>query len=50
MGRTSFAEPDSHVVVSSDGYFDVFAPGTRAENDKPGTTGWQILKPLARES
>ena len=39
MGRTSFAEPDSHVVVSSDGYFDVFAPGIRAENDKPAYRG-----------
>jgi hypothetical protein len=35
MGRTSFAAPEALVVVSTDGYFDVFSPAGRAENDKP---------------
>jgi hypothetical protein len=35
MGRTSFAAPEALVVVSTDGYFDVFSPNGRVANDKP---------------
>ncbi len=39
MGRTSFVAPEALVVVSTDGYFDVFSPAGRAENDKPAYRG-----------
>jgi len=39
MGRMSFVAPEALVVVSTDGYFDVFAPSGRTENDKPKYRG-----------
>lgn len=39
MSRTPFAEPDAHVVVSSDGYFDVYPTHARADGDKPAYRG-----------
>jgi hypothetical protein len=35
MARTSFSSPDSNIVVSSDGYFDVYPPTARSNGDKP---------------
>ena len=35
MARTPFASPDAHVVVSTDGYFDVYAPTGRRNADSP---------------
>lgn len=39
MSRMPFAEPDAHVVVSSDGYFDVYPTQARADGDKPAYRG-----------
>jgi len=39
MSRTAFAEPDAHVVVSSDGYFDVYPTQARSDGDKPAYRG-----------
>lgn len=39
MSRTPFAEPDAHVVVSSDGYFDVYPTAARVAGDKPAYRG-----------
>ena len=39
MARTPFASPDAHVVVSSDGYFDVYPPTGRKDSDKPAYRG-----------
>lgn len=39
MSRTPFAEPDAHVVVSSDGYFDVYPAQARTDGDKPAYRG-----------
>jgi len=39
MARTPFASPDAHVVVSSDGYFDVYPPTGRSGGDKPAYRG-----------
>ena len=39
MSRTPFAEPDAHVVVSSDGYFDVYPTHPRVDGDKPAYRG-----------
>jgi hypothetical protein len=35
MARTPFASPDAHVVVSTDGFFDVYPPTGRSDGDKP---------------
>lgn len=35
MSRTAFASPDSHIVVSTDGYFDVYPATGRSAGDKP---------------
>jgi hypothetical protein len=35
MARTSFSSPESNIVVSSDGYFDVYPPTARSNGDKP---------------
>lgn len=39
MARTPFATPGALIVVSSDGYFDVFPPALRRPNDKPAYRG-----------
>jgi hypothetical protein len=39
MARTAFASPDANIVVSTDGYFDVYPPVTRTDGDKPAYRG-----------
>src|SRR3972149_3976056 len=39
MARTPFAPPPPHVVVSSDGYFDVYPPAGRTDGDRPAYRG-----------
>jgi len=39
VARTPFSTPDALIVVSSDGYFDVFRPAPRRPNDKPAYRG-----------
>ena len=39
MARTPFSSPDSHIVVSTDGYFDVYPPSGRLSGDKPAYRG-----------
>jgi hypothetical protein len=39
MARTPFASPDAHVVVSTDGYFDVYPPTGRTADDSPSYRG-----------
>ena len=39
MSRTSFSPPDATIVVSTDGYFDVYPPTERTHGDKPAYRG-----------
>lgn len=39
MARRPFFTSDATIVVSTDGYFDVFAPGARTSNIKPSYRG-----------
>lgn len=39
MARRSFRTADALIVVSTDGYFDVFPPIDRSQNDKPNYRG-----------
>jgi hypothetical protein len=39
VARTPFSTPGALIVVSSDGYFDVFPPALRRPNDKPAYRG-----------
>ena len=39
MARTSFSSPAANIVVSSDGYFDVYPPIGRSGGDKPAYRG-----------
>jgi hypothetical protein len=39
MSRTSFASSETTIVVSSDGYFDVYPPVPRTNSDKPAYRG-----------
>ncbi|MGZ6267655.1 MAG: hypothetical protein ACXWNR_03725 [Candidatus Limnocylindrales bacterium] len=39
MARRPFRTADALIVVSSEGYFDVFPPATRRPNDKPAYRG-----------
>ena len=39
MARRSFRTADALIVVSTDGYFDVFPPIDRSPNDKPNYRG-----------
>ena len=39
MSRTSFASSETTIVVSSDGYFDVYPPVPRSNSDKPAYRG-----------
>jgi len=39
MSRTPFSSPDSTIVVSSEGYFDVYPTTARTNGDKPAYRG-----------
>ena len=39
MARTSFAQPEANIVVSTDGYFDVYPATARTDGDKPSYRG-----------
>jgi len=39
MSRTSFSSPASNIVVSTEGYFDVYPPVARSQGDKPAYRG-----------
>lgn len=39
MARTPFFSPAANVVVSSDGYFDVYPPTGRVNGDRPAYRG-----------
>ena len=39
MSRTTFAHPESTIVVSTDGYFDVYPAVARSNGDKPSYRG-----------
>ena len=39
MARTPFSMPEANIVVSSDGYFDVYPPVDRSNSDKPAYRG-----------
>ena len=39
MARTAFAQPEANIVVSTDGYFDVYPTTDRVNGDKPAYRG-----------
>jgi hypothetical protein len=39
MARTPFLSADTHIVVSSDGYFDVYPTVARTDGDRPAYRG-----------
>ena len=39
MARTSFSSPESNIVVSTDGYFDVYPSVPRENGDRPAYRG-----------
>jgi hypothetical protein len=39
MARTRFPSPEANIVVSSDGFFDVYPAITRSDGDKPAYRG-----------
>jgi hypothetical protein len=39
MARTKFATPEALIVISTDGYFDVYPSGERAASSKPTYRG-----------
>ena len=39
MARTPFSSPDAHIVVSTDGYFDVYPATGRSDGDRPAYRG-----------
>jgi len=39
MARTSFSPPEANIVVSTDGYFDVYPSSARTNGDKPSYRG-----------
>ena len=39
MARTSFSAPEAHIVVSTDGYFDVYPASPRSNGDRPAYRG-----------
>ena len=47
MARTPFPAPEALIVVSTDGYFDVFPPAGRSATEKPAYRG--VLGELGRE-
>ena len=47
MARTSFSPPEANIVVSSDGYFDVYPSSPRTNGDKPAYRG--VLAELGQD-
>lgn len=47
MARTAFSAPEAHIVVSSDGYFDVYPSTPRTNGDKPAYRG--VLAELGQD-
>ena len=45
MSRTSFAHPESTIVVSTDGYFDVYPAVARTNGDKPAGKAKRAKRP-----
>jgi hypothetical protein len=39
MARTPFSPPEARIVVSSDGYFDVYPSSDRSDGDQPAYRG-----------
>ncbi|MEA2517974.1 MAG: hypothetical protein QOF49_54 [Chloroflexota bacterium] len=39
MSRTKFASPEANIVVSTDGFFDVYPSVIRTDGDKPAYRG-----------
>jgi len=39
LSRTSFSAPEAHIVVSTDGYFDVYPSSARTNGDRPAYRG-----------
>jgi hypothetical protein len=39
LARTTFTAPEARIVVSSDGYFDVYPSTARSDGDKPAYRG-----------
>src|SRR4029077_4962820 len=39
MARTPFSPPEAHIVVSTDGYFDVYPSSTRIAGEQPAYRG-----------
>jgi hypothetical protein len=39
MARTSFSAPEARIVVSTDGYFDVYPSSARTNGDRPAYRG-----------
>ncbi len=39
VARTSFSAPEAHIVVSTEGYFDVYPTTARSNSDKPAYRG-----------
>lgn len=39
MSRTRFTLPEAHVVVSSEGFFDVYPSADRSDGDRPAYRG-----------
>ncbi len=39
MSRTSFSLPEASIVVSTEGYFDVYPTGDRSNGDRPAYRG-----------
>ena len=39
MSRTSFSPPEARIVVSTEGYFDVYPTTARTNGDKPAYRG-----------
>lgn len=39
MARMPFSPPDATIVVSSDGFFDVYPPSARLNGDRPAYRG-----------
>ena len=39
MARTPFSSPEANIVVSTDGYFDVYPSSVRLDGDKPAYRG-----------
>jgi hypothetical protein len=47
MARTTFSPPEARIVVSSDGYFDVYPASPRTNGDKPAYRG--VLAELGQD-